>query len=341
MTSSWSIVSTVKAHSALIASFVSYHFSVGADFIYLYLDDADENQYDFFSSIPKVHVYRCDRDYWERFNGGVRPVDHRIRQVFNANHAIKQCESEWLTHIDVDEFLWLECSNKISDVLAGSSKDICRVRPAENFFTSHPTSLRDLFTSSFHLPFPKYRKGRQERKEIGEWCFSCVSGLQGHTYGKVFVRNNGRFKLNIHMAKPFSSHDEMEVDIKLLHFYSLGYLDWLAKHVRRLHPRRLSGVPRWKRLNLDLFFSALKDRHENALPSLFEQALIYQGEKYEKLKEYAGIIDNKLDIEEKVRFYFGDVEELSFSQDLSVIKSDFVLEDEIYKIAFSCIEDSI
>lgn len=340
MNGSWSVVTTAKESSVLISSFVSHHLSLGAGAIYLYLDDAREDQYEMFSSHPKVNVFMCDQLYWEK-KSMERPQDHRRRQVVNANHALNICQTEWICHIDVDEYLMPPSS--ISEILSECTDQVLRVRPAENFFSKRPETIRDLLTSSFHLPFPKYRAGRKYRQEIGKWCEACPGGLQGHIIGKVFLRKDSGLKLNIHEARPRSEKvSKVESDIRLLHFFSLGYSDWLSKNFRRIYPSRLAGVSKWKRRKLDLFYEALKNSNrDDSLLWLFEDAMVYSGEKKDKLEKYAGIIDNELFLEEKVKDCFGEREELSFDQPLSYIKKDVDVNEEMYKIALSSIEEFI
>ncbi|MDR5858482.1 glycosyltransferase family 2 protein [Halomonas eurihalina] len=340
MSTSWSIVATAKESTILLSSFIAHHLSLGADAIYLYLDDAREDQYELFSCIPSVNVFLCNEEYWASRSLN-RPVDHRHRQVANANHALGLCRSEWICHIDVDEYIMPP--QPISQILDDCDDQVVIMKPAENYFSKKPESVRDLLTSSFHLPFPRYKEGRKYRREIGKWCEACSNGLQGHMAGKVFLRKGTGLRLNIHEAIPKEKiSSKLESDIILLHFFSLGYSDWLSKNLRRMDPYRLEGVAKWKRKKLDLFFEALKSKdRDNQLLWLFEDALVYNGKKEERLKEYAGVIYNDLNLEGKVGEVFGDKEQLSFDKPLSNIKGNIDIDEEMYKIALRSIESVI
>ncbi|MDO6815019.1 glycosyltransferase family 2 protein [Cobetia amphilecti] len=331
MRNSWSTVTTVLAHDISIASFIAYHLSVGATEINLYLDAPSSEQVELFSQIRNVRITLCDAQYW-RSKGISRPEDHRRRQVINANDALSRTQAEWLTHIDIDEFI---SSTNIRDEIANCRTDILRLRPVENYFSVVPKTVGDVFSSHFHKPFPKYKEGEKYRHDIGAWCVSCPLGLEGHTYGKIFVRVASNLKVDIHKTIPEAP--ETEAVTRLCHFYSLGYNDWLRKNLRRLHAKRLSEIPRWKRRHLNLFAEALSDpNHNKQLFELFSDALLYDQNRENKLDKYAGIITNDLDIPRKVSYYFGQhFSEKYFQSSVEVIDKEVDILHEMKNLAVS------
>ena len=114
------------APPAAVNSFLTYHFAIGFERIFLYLDDASE---DYWASLvleqtERLIVHRCDARFWAERLASSTMVAHRTEQkVFDdvarcwkteaqsrqslcVEHAItlgSELGLDWLLHIDVDE----------------------------------------------------------------------------------------------------------------------------------------------------------------------------------------------------------------------------------------------
>ena len=109
-----------------LTSFVEYHFFIGFEAIYMYLDDPAELPAlaSLAQSEPRLHVVACDATFWRGrlassamlahreqqrvFDDVARTVQSEVqsRQSLCVEHAIERTVSrgfDWLLHIDVDE----------------------------------------------------------------------------------------------------------------------------------------------------------------------------------------------------------------------------------------------
>ncbi|MFU1684168.1 glycosyltransferase family 2 protein [Phaeobacter piscinae] len=133
----WGLVSTIKADAKSILDFAAYHLDLGAHRLHLYLDAENPDVYPHLKAHPKIRVITCDDRYWKQHKAP-RPKMHQPRQTMNATHAYERIQTDWVAHIDVDEFLWPHVaahdqSRAITETLAAlpAETDVLRMRPLE------------------------------------------------------------------------------------------------------------------------------------------------------------------------------------------------------------------
>lgn len=177
----WGIVSMVKAPLPQIAAFVAYHLDLGADRIYLYLDDPDPDTLGYLSDHPKVQVTACDESFWQT-QKKPRMKAHQIRQSWVATQAYQDADVDWLAHIDVDEFLLPPAP--IPEILAQVPDDaaMLRMMPVELLAGSQGEEL-------FKLQ-PRYVGHTKAALEAIYPTFGAhlPGGFISHREGKNFVR---------------------------------------------------------------------------------------------------------------------------------------------------------
>lgn len=100
---SWALVATVKGESEVILPFVAHHLQSDCEAIHLYLDGPDPRLAALLAPLDRVRVTICDAAWWAAFGG--RPDGLVRRQMTNCGAARRATRSEWLIHIDSDEFL--------------------------------------------------------------------------------------------------------------------------------------------------------------------------------------------------------------------------------------------
>ncbi|WP_293447922.1 glycosyltransferase family 2 protein [Planktotalea sp.] len=104
-THTWGTVSTIKASADQIAPFIAHHLSLGAAHMQIYLDaPLPRSALDMLAD-PRVTLVNCDDDYW-RTTGKPKMEKHQQRQAFNATRAYRDAQTEWLAHINCDEYLF-------------------------------------------------------------------------------------------------------------------------------------------------------------------------------------------------------------------------------------------
>ncbi len=245
-TPTWSIVATVEEPPALVQAFVAWHLHLGAEVIYLYLDNPDDPVACQFRHLPQVDVVRCDSDHWARV-GKSRPRRHEIRQVRNAQDAFARTPSDWLVHIDADEFLWPHTS--VADILRGidPAADGIVVQVAERIH--RPGDLgAHIFEGAFRRPFRKPAKMGQ--RIFGPDFAMTQHGLTGHAQGKAFSRVGRPLDLSIHRPKARDKSADLNLarpapdTLELLHFDGLTPLSWVYKHARMIRAlEKTDGMP--------------------------------------------------------------------------------------------------
>ncbi|ETX29498.1 glycosyltransferase family 2 protein [Roseivivax isoporae] len=194
----WGLVATVRAPVDEIAAFAAWHLELGAHRVHLYLDDADADQAAILSAHPRLRVTATDTRFWDRRGG--RPDMHQVRQGANMRHALnRRAETDWLAHIDVDEFLMPE--SPVADQLAAlpASALCARVRPMEAL----APGAGDLpgLRSFKRLHLDQRARARATRACFPRWADHLSGGFLSHVAGKLFVRTGiPGLRVRIHNA---------------------------------------------------------------------------------------------------------------------------------------------
>lgn len=101
---SWGVVLTADEPAQLVLANVGWHLATGAAEVHLFLDRPDDPVGEALADVPGVHVTRCDPAHWAGL-GTDRPPLQMRRQSLNANAARGRAATDWLVHLDADEFL--------------------------------------------------------------------------------------------------------------------------------------------------------------------------------------------------------------------------------------------
>lgn len=278
----WSVVTTCAEPRLLLEAFIEYHLNIGAQEVFIFLDDPTDGFFDIFSQIPGVTAINCDSKFWaERKPKKGRPKDHRLRQVHNAEYAAKKlCKSEWLAHIDGDELMYPRAVSSISQALANVPVDIdaVRVLPAERMFFGEYTSTTPSFKGVYKLPGCKKDIGFTIYDDLG---YFFPDGFQGHTQGKSFKRcRNQTAHFNIHFVRKDGGNIPEYVvpvsDVILLHAFPLSYEDWKHKYERRIDNHDyFSSVPKKAQRRFGVYKSVREDGGEKNLLELFSFLCVF------------------------------------------------------------------
>ena len=227
----WGIASTIKADAQTILNFAAYHIELGAHRLYLYLDDANAKAEALLKAHPKVRVITCD-DAWWRKRFSKRPEKHQVRQSMNATHAYqRRVEVDWLTHIDVDEFLF--SNNALESQLQAipAAAMTARVRPAE--------VLSDGDGTAFKAAPPSDGNREATMKRLYPQCGPHLkAGFLSHLAGKIFVRTGApNVELRIHNAFFDGVQNPGESELPattLCHLHTQSWDHWMTHFRFRL-----------------------------------------------------------------------------------------------------------
>jgi hypothetical protein len=220
----WGTVSTIKAPLSAILDFAAWHLELGAHRLYIYLDDDVPDTYGVLDAHPRIRVKHTDAAYWAKRKG--RPEVSRNRQTANVRHANnRKVEVDWLTHIDVDEFLLPR--RPIPDQLAElPAACLCsRVRPIEALAPGSASHPGETLFKAFHLDQDTRR--RDAAACFPTWGRHLSGGFLSHVAGKLFFRTGLRgLQVKIHnMVLNGESNigEHSLTDTELGHFHAA---DW-------------------------------------------------------------------------------------------------------------------
>ncbi len=318
----WAIVVTADAPSILVKAFVAHHLHLGASEIFLYFDKGSHEEC--FDHLKRVFSVDCDSNYWQSTHKIDRPNDHRHRQILNANHAKQLSGSDWVCHIDIDEFLCPARSVEETLVSLPSGVQLVRIAPAENIYKSAPETWRDIFGAAFRSKFSNDNDGYIALQGLyGDLGRFFPHGLQSHVEGKIFLQKKSKMNFRIHDATyiaveslratstrgqsisrplPFQINSLM-----LLHFFSLGYADWCRKHLRRLEKNRYCNTVMEKRGRWDVFRAAAS-KGESDVRGLYARMNIISSDQEKILLYMNSLRTPDLKIADKVVNVFGSAD---------------------------------
>lgn len=227
----WGICVTVKAPVEQVLAFVAHHLSLGADQIWLYFDDPADAAADVAQTLDRVTVTRCDAAYWAGFQWK-RPERHQNRQGHNARRCYSLIDTDWMSHIDVDEFILP--SKPISEILAETpvATRTIRMSPWEALYDA--SLADDIFTARHFRAALRGQNHAADRKKLfGRFAFLLPSGVLSHSFGKCIFRTGiPGFQIKLHGAAIKGLRETGEgfhPDLPLLHFHAQQKDDWLGR----------------------------------------------------------------------------------------------------------------
>ncbi|MEN9061869.1 glycosyltransferase family 2 protein [Ponticoccus litoralis] len=275
----WGVVATCAEPRRLVEAFIAHHLSIGASEVVLFFDDPADGLAVTFSQVPGVTCINCDAAYWtKRRPRKGRPSGHRQRQSHNAEYAVRNlCETEWIAHIDVDEFLLPRSAGSIAEMLGRvpETLDAVRVLPAERMFSGECSHGKMDLTGLFKLK-PERGAGWGAKlygAELGEL---FPNGFQGHEVGKSFKRRSNRdARFNIHFVRKdgqnIPEHKVDQSEAVLLHLFPVSLEDWIGKYERRVDdPEYFNTMPEHAQRRYSIYREARDNGATGGVPGLFE-----------------------------------------------------------------------
>lgn len=303
----WGIVSTIKAPIRDIQQFCAHHLELGAHRIYLYLDDPDQEGVETLKAHPKLRVRLCTDHFWQRQHGR-RPKKHQNRQVANAAHAYRRrVEVDWLTHIDVDEFLWP--SKPLSAQLAGLPADclVARVRPSEALAPNQPEET----TYFKRLTLDRERRDNQTAEIYPTFGRFLNGGFLSHVQGKLFYRTGVQgltAKIHNVLVEEEMNPGQVELrDTELLHMHAKSWDDFLAAFQYRLHNGSYRSELKAKHggMSMHQLFSSIYDQNgEPGLRGFYDEVCTASPELLSRLRSHDLLSSHALDLETKRLLHF-------------------------------------
>lgn len=234
-TPTWGIVMTADEPVDLLAANAAWHLATGASEVHVYLDRPDDASGDVLKLLKGCKVTWCTDLHWAAVNKGTRPAMQTRRQVLNANHAYGRAGTDWLLHLDADEFLIQD--RPVAEELAALDGLPGYVAiPNEERCYRKGELVTSLFTGAFRRPLRG--RGTVQNHVFGQLAPYMDKGVTGHAAGKALVPVGRNYALNIHAprhaARGRSGKPEPVrcTSSRILHFDGLTPLHWVLKILR-------------------------------------------------------------------------------------------------------------
>lgn len=233
----WGVVTTTHAPKRAVLDFAAWHLQLGAHRLFIYLDAPDDELFEILKAHPRIRPQVTDNGYWDGHKK-TRPEKHQPRQTFNATRTYaRRADVDWLTHIDVDEFLVPE--QPVDQILSALPDDCmtARIRPME--------ALASVDADKDHWDFKTLPLDRARRRQLALQVWPTFGtylngGFLSHVAGKVIVRTGlpePAFRIHNFYSAQMENPGQCELhDIAFAHMHAKSWHDWYA-HYRFRHER--------------------------------------------------------------------------------------------------------
>nr|WP_153215733.1 glycosyltransferase family 2 protein [Tritonibacter litoralis] len=228
----WDVVTTAREPTSVLLAFVAHHLQQGASTIWLCLDAPDAEFEALVADKPRVKVINCDVAYWRNEHDSRRPRDFRIRQKANARWAYAHSKSDWIAHIDADEFM----TNvpQLMEFLKAQPEEILTVTMwnAERA-QIRGLPVRNVYGGLFRVPLENRRNALTTRV-YGANVRYLNFGVAGYNNGKSISRVGKGLDMLLHYAVLPEGQEEQNIratfdGFSLLHFDGFTRNHWVNK----------------------------------------------------------------------------------------------------------------
>lgn len=303
----WGVICTTNAPTRDVLGFCAHHLDLGAERLYIYLDHEDHVTADRIRPHKQIKVQICDDAWWAKRKG--RPEMHQVRQVMNARHAgNRKVEVDWLTHIDVDEFLWPQQPiREILDKMPVHS--LCgRVRPIEALTQDpdHPTAPETCFKA---FPIKRPERNDTTARVYPTFGTHLNGGFLSHVAGKMFFRAGIGMRAKIHNVYLDDDENPGQVEmpeIELCHMHAESWDEWRARfdyrHQYGAYRAELRNGPGG--LSMHELFNAILQDSENGLRQFYNEVCLATPALQERLESEGLLRRHNLNLSEKIARHF-------------------------------------
>ncbi|KAA0020715.1 hypothetical protein F0A16_02700 [Salinicola corii] len=240
-------VTTALESYEYLKKFAEANIRLGADHIFLFLDDGDHEKAAYLNNHPNITAIPTDNKYW----GRNRPESLNDRQNINSNkvnYVLSDLDFDvWLASIDSDEFLNI-CKEYILNIKGKryvklhTYEKLCF--PVENSCDDYCILNDCAIPENGRVDIFKRKLSDTELDLavllglIGE--SSNSSYFNGHTAGKYIVKASKDIVMGVHNAKRndgkwIASHKPEDMEFSVLHYDMPSFSIFLDKWGRHAH----------------------------------------------------------------------------------------------------------
>ncbi|WP_293573164.1 glycosyltransferase family 2 protein [Phaeobacter sp.] len=312
----WGVVSTIKAPAQAILDFAAHHLDLGAHRLHLYLDEPNPEVFPHLKAHPKIRVTTCDDQHWSR-RKTARPKKHQVRQTLNATHAYGRIQTDWIAHIDVDEFL---CPQPVgSDGLADPlplGQMLAALPPEQMATRVRPIEALPDRTGCFKAMVPRGPERIRKTREIyPRYGHHLAGGFLSHTAGKVIARTglpDIEFRIHNLFQNGIVCPTTPELTgVDLCHFHAPSWDSWQKLHSFRLRrgsyraELKPSVLGKRDAINThDLLTQIIAESGDDGLRSFYDELHAVDSQVFDRLQAAGLIRHRSLDLNRKRRKHF-------------------------------------
>lgn len=297
MMASWGLVATVKAPEAKVLAWAAHHLSIGAAHLWLYFDDPEDPAHAALQGYPRITATLCDARYWANKN---RHDRHQNRQARNARDAYGRARTDWLGHIDVDEFI--QADRPLAEILAEVPADRLVIK-LEPFEAMHDPMLPDdIYTAREFRGALTHDVWRYRTPALGPYKRVIRDGFLSHTVGKVLFRTGVR-GLAPRLHSVMLNGERLPAgdwcrEARLLHFHAQDRAAWLAALPYRL----TRGAYQYRPALQQFLAMATPDE----IDAFYRRTQVLPVDVSEQLQEFGRVVVADLDLRKKVQAMQGE-----------------------------------
>ena len=217
----WGLVTTTRAPLATIARWAAHHIELGAQMLYIHLENPDLASVATLSRHPQIHVIQCDDAYWRSHKK--QPMnDPTLRAAFNATHILhgEGKRLDWLGHLAPDEYLF---GKDPGMALADLAADVAMAHLACAEALIPPIGTARYFKLT---PHQAGKPGSVLEEIYPTFGMHLAGGFVGHRAGRPFARTGMEgTRLGVHALKAHGAPVENRAPLKgvsLAHFHCTG-----------------------------------------------------------------------------------------------------------------------
>ncbi|MDA7427256.1 glycosyltransferase family 2 protein [Primorskyibacter aestuariivivens] len=318
MSATWGIVMTVREPAQLVLANVAWHLGTGASEIHVYLDDPRDPIKPQLDALGPVRVTCCDAAHWrDAAQSQQRPASINRRQGRNAVHAMVRANTDWLIHLDADEFLFQE--RPLANELAVARELDCEVHfPVHERFFCRDVPVHSIFDGLFRTTTKGLNRRTDGRSNdaviFGAHLPVLNNGVLAHSAGKCAAPTDSDFRLGLHWSYRGKGRDRAQryrsTSTRLLHFDGLTRLHWLGKLMRyRDTPAEDLKFPPHRLAQIGIFQDIADD--PEALAEFHREFRELEPDAIERLRDFGLLYETPFDPVPMLREVLGDVPDLS------------------------------
>lgn len=282
---SWSVVTTVRAPAYQVNEFLEHYVGLGAEKIYLFFDDKEFASYDHGRFAGKVISFVCDDSYWETVllvpplnDRTGRPAAVERRQGVNALYAREIMYSQWLLHVDIDEFIYVK--KDVAEVLSSYPETVFSVllRTLEAVYDEVKLQGQETQTVYFKKSVQQPELLRQIYSD--ELLACATNGLWGTVIGKSFIRKAPEIKsMSVHWPSPVDASLTKNAPtnfIDLLHFEGQSYELFKEKVRLRIYKNVARHMPYTYKVRLAICKREYEAHGDEGLLSVYKSFYVME-----------------------------------------------------------------